>query len=98
MYCGSGDPRIKTMILTDKNESLKKNIYRLLLPRELTRDLSFTLGSIEETFKYLGSLLTNQNSTQEEIKCRLKVGNSCYYSVQTPLSSRVLSKNLKIKI
>ena len=38
-------------------------------------------------FKYLGSLLTNQNSIQEEIKCRLKSGNSCYYSVQTLLSS-----------
>ena len=36
-----------------------------------------------ETFKYLGSLLTNQNSTQEEIKCKPKSGNSCYYSVQT---------------
>ena len=36
-----------------------------------------------ETFKYLGPLLTNQNSIQEEIKCRLKAGNSCYYSVQT---------------
>ena len=28
-----------------------------------------------KTFKYLGSLLTNQNSIQEEIKCRLKAGN-----------------------
>ena len=36
-----------------------------------------------ETFKYLGSLLINQNYIQEEIKCRLKAGNSCYYSVQT---------------
>ena len=27
--------------------------------------------------------MTNQNSIQEEIKCRLKAGNSCYYSVQT---------------
>ena len=34
-----------------------------------------------ETFQYLGSLLTNKNSIQEEIKCRLKAGNSCYYSV-----------------
>ena len=51
-----------------------------------------------KTFKYLGSLLTNQNSIQDEIKCRLKAGNSCYYSVQTLLSSRLLSKNLKIKI
>ena len=51
-----------------------------------------------KTFKYLGSLLTNQNSIQEEIKCRLKAGNSCYYSVQALLSSRLLSKNLNIKI
>ena len=48
-----------------------------------------------KNFKYLGSLMTNQNSIQEEIKCRLKAGNSCYYSVQTLL---FLSKNLKIKI
>ena len=46
-----------------------------------------------KTFKYLGSLLTNQNSIHEEIKCILKAGNACYYSVQTVLSSRLLSKN-----
>ena len=39
-----------------------------------------------------------QNYIQEEIKLRLKAGNSCYYSVKTLLSSRLLSKNLKIKI
>ena len=49
-----------------------------------------------KTFKYLGSLLTNQNSIQKEIQCRLKAGN--YYSVQILLSSRLLSTNLKIKI
>ena len=42
--------------------------------------------------------MTNQNSVQEEIKCRLKAENSCYYTVQTLLSPRLLSKNLKIKI
>ena len=52
----------------------------------------------EKVFKYLGSLVSNQNSIQEEIKYRLKAGNSYYYSVQTLLSSRLLSKNLKIKI
>jgi hypothetical protein len=36
-----------------------------------------------KTFKYSGYLLANQNPIHEEIKCRLKVGNSCYYSVQT---------------
>ena len=51
-----------------------------------------------KTFKYLGPLLKNQNSIQEEIKWRLKAENSCYYSVQALLSSKLLSKNLKIKI
>jgi len=46
----------------------------------------------------LGTKLTNQNSIQEEIKSRLKSGNACYYSVQNLLSSRLLFKNLKIKI
>ena len=51
-----------------------------------------------KTFKYLGSLLINQNSIQVvEIKCRLKSGNSCYYSIQTLLFSRLISKNFKIK-
>ena len=48
--------------------------------------------------EFLGSLFTNQNSIQDEIKCRLKAGNSCYCSDQTLLSSRILSKNLKTKI
>ena len=47
---------------------------------------------------YLGTTLTNQNSIQEEIKSRLKLGNACYYSVQNLLSSCLLSKKLKIKI
>ena len=51
-----------------------------------------------EEFKYSGATLTNQNSTAEEIKSRLRSGNACYHSVQNFLSSRLLSKNLKIKI
>jgi UDP-galactopyranose mutase len=55
-----------------------------------------TFERVEE-FKYLGTTLTNQNAIQEEIKSRLREGNACYYSVQNLLSSRLLSKNLKIK-
>jgi UDP-galactopyranose mutase len=51
-----------------------------------------------EEFKYLGAMLTDQNSIQEEIKSKLKLGNACYYSVQNLLSSRLLSRNLKFKI
>ena len=51
-----------------------------------------------EEFKYLGTTLTSQNSIAEEIKSRLMSGSPCYPSVQNLLSSRLLSKNLKIKI
>jgi len=51
-----------------------------------------------EGFKYLGTTLTNQNSIAVEIKSRLRSGNACCHSVQNLLSSRLLSKNLKIKI
>jgi len=51
-----------------------------------------------EDFKYLGTTLTSQNAIQEEIKSRLRSGNACCHSVQNLLSSRLLSKNLKIKI
>jgi hypothetical protein len=42
--------------------------------------------------------LTNQNDIHDEIISRLNSGNACYYSVQNLLSSRLISKNLKIKI
>jgi hypothetical protein len=51
-----------------------------------------------EQFKCLGTTLTNQNSISEEIESRLRSGNACYHSVQYLLSSRLLSKNLKIKM
>jgi hypothetical protein len=35
---------------------------------------------------------------QEEIKSRLNSGNACYHLVQSVLSSRLLSRNVKVKI
>jgi len=68
----------------------------------MSRDRNAGRGhsSIErvEEFKYMGTMLTDQNSIQEEIKSRLKLGNACYHSMQNLLSSRLLSKTIKIKI
>jgi hypothetical protein len=49
-------------------------------------------------FHCLGTTVTNQNLIHEEIKSRLNSWNSCYLSVQSLLSSRLFSMNLKIKI
>jgi hypothetical protein len=42
--------------------------------------------------------MTNQNIIQEEIKRRLNSGSACYHSVQNLLSSRLLLKNVKVRI
>jgi hypothetical protein len=49
-------------------------------------------------FRYLGTIVTNQNLIQEEMKRRLNLAKACYHSVQNLLSSRLLYKNLKIRI
>jgi hypothetical protein len=49
-------------------------------------------------FKYLGTTLKNQNDIHDEIKGILNSGNACYFSVQNILSSRLISKELKLKI
>jgi hypothetical protein len=49
-------------------------------------------------FRYLGATITNENLIQEEVKRRLNSGNACYHSVQNLLSSRLLSKNIRVRI
>jgi hypothetical protein len=49
-------------------------------------------------FKYLGKALTDQNCSHEEIKSRPNSGNAYYHSGQSLLSSRLLSRNVKVII
>jgi len=50
-----------------------------------------------EEFRYLGTTLTNQHSSQEEIKSIMKSGNACYHSVQILVSSCLLSKYKQLR-
>jgi hypothetical protein len=49
-------------------------------------------------FKYLVTTITNRNLIQEEIKRRFNWGNAWYHSAQILFYSRLVSKNIKIKI
>ncbi|KAJ4440066.1 hypothetical protein ANN_08197 [Periplaneta americana] len=70
--------------------------------QNIVRNGNIKIGDLSfeevEKFKYLGATVTNINDTREEIKRRINMGNACYYSVEKPLSSSLLSKNLKVRI
>ena len=92
----------EALVVATKEIGLEVNADKtkyMVMSREQTAGLSHTMkadnSSIErvEEFKYLGTTITNQNSIQEEIKSRLKLGNACYHSVQKLLSSSLLFKN-----
>ena len=50
-----------------------------------------------EKFRYLGVTVTDTNGIRKGIKRRINKGNACYYSLEKILSSRLLSKKLKVK-
>jgi hypothetical protein len=60
-----------------------------------TGDMSFE--SIQ-SFKYLVSTVTQNNTIEEEIKERLTAGNKAFYANQKMFQSKLLSKNSKLKL
>jgi hypothetical protein len=97
----------ETLIDASKEIGLEVNVeknYYMLVPRDQNadqnREIKIGNRSSENVsqFKYLGMTVINQNLIQEEIKSRLNSGNACYNSFRNLLSSRLLSKNRKVKI
>jgi divalent metal cation (Fe/Co/Zn/Cd) transporter len=76
----------------------------IIMSRQLNSQQNQNIRTANESFenvaqfKYLGTRITNENGFHDEVKSRLNPGNSCYHSVHNLLSSRLISKNQKIKI
>ena len=93
----------ETLVLASKENELEVNADEtkyMVMPRDqdagrshITKTDNISFERVEH-FKYLGTTLKYQNSTQEEIKSRLKSGNACYHLVHKLLSSNLLSKNV----
>jgi hypothetical protein len=91
--------------LIDAEAGLEINVEKtkyMLLSRhqnvDKNRDIANRSFENVSQFKYLGTTVTNQNFIQKEIKRRENSVNAYFHSVQNLLFSRLLSKNLKIKI
>jgi hypothetical protein len=85
--------------------------WRTLVLKWILRKLSICLGHLtrrqdkalhKESQQLLwrcgNTTLRDQNSMLEEIKSRLNSGNACYHAVQSLLTSRLLSRTVKVDI
>jgi hypothetical protein len=99
-----------TEILIDASKEVgleiysEKNKYRNMLMSRKKAGQKHSINIANSSFegvaklKYLVTTLTDQNCMQEEIKSGLNSGNAYYHSVQSLLSSHLLSRNVKVKI
>jgi hypothetical protein len=95
----------ETFVVTSKETGVEVNVDKtkyVVMFRDqkagrshrLIDNMSSNFERLEE-FNYFGANLTYQSYIQEEIKSRLKLGNSCYHSAQNLLSSSVLCQKFK---
>ncbi|KAJ4443444.1 hypothetical protein ANN_05113 [Periplaneta americana] len=101
--------RENTEILLEASKAIglevnpEKTKYMIMCrDQNIVRNGDIKIGDLSleevEKFKYPEATVTNINDTREEIKRRINMGNTCYYSVEKLLSSSLLSKNLKVRI
>jgi stress-induced morphogen len=104
---GTIEKYTETLIDASKEVGLEINIEKtkhMLLSRRQKAGQNWDIKIVNRSFenvsqlKYLGTTVINQNLIQEEIKRRLSSGKASYHSVQSLLSSRLLSKNLKMRV
>jgi hypothetical protein len=96
----------ESLLDAGKEVGLEVNLEKtknMLMPRKKARQkqsIKIANTSFEDVadFKYLEITLTDQNIMNEEIKSKLNSGNAGYHSVQSLLSSRLLSRNVKVQI
>jgi hypothetical protein len=62
----------------------------------------FTSGDVRneivDTFRYLGSVLHEENDIGLEIRSRVMAGNKCYYALGSIMRSKLISRKSKLKI
>ena len=86
------------ILFVESSTMHKDQLYDHIPP--LNQNQNIVIGNLSfenvEKFRYVGVTETNTNDIREEIKRRINMG-ACYYSLEKILSSRLLSKKLKIK-
>jgi hypothetical protein len=91
-----GSKEISLEVDSEKTKYMLMSYNQNIQPKHSIKIVNRSFEDKAE-FRYLGTTLTDENCMHEEIKSRLNSGNACYHSVQSLLSSRQLSRNIKVK-
>jgi hypothetical protein len=83
--------------------NLEKTKYMLISRYQKARQkhsikIAKRSSEVVAKFTHLGTTLTDQSCMHEQIKSRLNSENACYHAVQSLLSSRLVFRNVKVKI
>jgi hypothetical protein len=89
---GAGQSKVRC--LTWWQREISQQVLRI----EPRLFIQYPVPSLPRIFRLTAAYNLNQNDIHDKIMSGLNSGNVCNYSVQHFLSSRLISKNLKIKI
>jgi hypothetical protein len=93
-----------------KNKSIK---YGLIINEKKTKYMKCTrrkqpkiddleIGNLKigkvRSFKYLGAIVLEDNSIEEEIKEKIALGNKAYYSNKSMFQSKLISRGAKLRL
>lgn len=85
------------LIVNDKKTKYMLNTRNIRREQNNIQIDNHTIEEVSE-FKYLGSTITNNNETSEEIKTRIAAGNKSFYVLKNIFQSRNTSRNIKKRI
>ncbi|XP_066901150.1 uncharacterized protein [Halyomorpha halys] len=95
--CISENPNRWKRILREEIDVLSKGKLKKEDKKENSK-VTFRDHSSVNQFKYLRSLVTDDNKVESEIEARIAAGNRRYFSLQKILNFRVLSKRMRVAI
>ncbi|KAL4091796.1 hypothetical protein QTP88_026430 [Uroleucon formosanum] len=98
----------KSLIKAAENVGLKINEEKteyMVVSRRNGNQIQEEFIEVEEykfkrvdQFKYLGSIITQDNDIKTEISMRLQSANKCFFGLSKIFRSRAISKNLKVRM
>jgi hypothetical protein len=85
------------LVINEKEAKYMKCTRRKQFKNEDLQIGNLEIGQVR-SFKYLGTIVNENNSIEEEIKERIALGNKAYYSNKRLFQNKLISRGAKLKL